>query len=81
MKKATILTLVAAALSASADMSMIPFSGAARGAALGAGIYKTTGEAFATLEKLDTIEPETAWKQPLEAAYGRWKQEVSNALK
>ena len=55
--------------------------GAARGAALGAGIYKTTQEAFATLEKLDVIEPEKEWKQPLEAAYGRWKQEVSNALK
>ena len=55
--------------------------GAARGAALGAGIYKTTQEAFATLEKLDVIEPEAEWKQPLEAAYGRWKQEVSNALK
>ena len=55
--------------------------GAARGAALGAGIYKTTDEAFATLQKLDTIEPEKSWKQPLEEAYGHWKQEVSNALK
>ena len=55
--------------------------GAARGAALGAGIYKSTQEAFSTLERLDVIEPETEWKQPLEAAYGRWKQEVSNSLK
>lgn len=55
--------------------------GAARGAALGAGIYKSTDEAFATLKKLDIIEPEKAWKQPLEEAYGHWKQEVSNALK
>ena len=55
--------------------------GAARGAALGAGIYKTTDEAFATLERLDVIEPEADWKQPLEAAYSRWKQEVSNSLK
>ncbi len=55
--------------------------GAARGAALGAGIYKTTDEAFATLERLDVIEPEAAWKQPLEVAYGRWKQELSNSLK
>ncbi len=55
--------------------------GAARGAALGAGIYKTTDEAFATLAKLDTVEPEAEWKQPLEVAYGRWKQEVNNSLK
>ena len=55
--------------------------GAARGAALGAGIYKSTDEAFATLERLDVIEPETEWKQALETAYGRWKQEVSNSLK
>ena len=55
--------------------------GAARGAALGAGIYKTTDEAFATLERLDVIEPEAEWKQPLETAYGRWKQELTNSLK
>ena len=55
--------------------------GAARGAALGAGIYKTTEEAFANLERLDVIEPEAEWKQSLEAAYNRWKQEVSNSLK
>ena len=55
--------------------------GAARGAALGAGIYKSTDEAFATLERLDVIEPEADWKQPLEAAYNRWKQELVNSLK
>ena len=55
--------------------------GAARGAALGAGIYKSTDEAFATLERLDVIEPEADWKQPLEVAYGRWKQELNNSLK
>ena len=55
--------------------------GAARGAALGAGIYKTTKEAFSTLEKLDTIEPEAEWKKPLEESYGHWKQELGNALK
>ncbi len=55
--------------------------GAARGAALGAGIYKSTDEAFANLERLDVIEPEESWKQPLEVAYSHWKQEVSNSLK
>ena len=55
--------------------------GAARGAALGAGIYNSTQEAFSTLERLDVIEPDATWKQPLEEAYGRWKQELSNSLK
>ncbi len=55
--------------------------GAARGAALGAGIYKSAPEAFSTLTRLDVIEPERAWKQPLEDAYGRWCKEVENTLK
>ncbi len=55
--------------------------GAARGAALGAGIYKSASEAFSTLKLLDVIKPETAWKQPLEDAYGRWKYEVEKAVR
>ena len=55
--------------------------GAARGAALGAGIYKSSGEAFATLERLDVIEPERGWKEPLEEAYGKWKSEVESKLR
>ena len=55
--------------------------GAARGAALGAGFYKDADEAFATLERLDVIEPEASWKAPLEATYSHWKQELSNSLK
>ena len=45
--------------------------GAAKGAGLGAGIYKTTQEAFSTLERLDTIYPaqEEAYRQ----AYEQWK--------
>ena len=55
--------------------------GAARGAALGAGIYKTAEEAFANLTRLDVIEPATEWKQPLEEAYARWKAEVEKSIK
>lgn len=55
--------------------------GAARGAALGAGIYKSADEAFSTLERLDVIEPAADWKDSLEVAYGNWKREVANALK
>ncbi|MCR4824479.1 MAG: carbohydrate kinase, partial [Bacteroidales bacterium] len=55
--------------------------GAARGAALGAGIYKSAPEAFSSLTRLDVIEPESAWKQPLEDAYARWKYEVEDSIK
>ena len=45
--------------------------GAAKGAGLGAGIYKTTQEAFSTLERLDVVYPsqQEAYKQ----AYEQWK--------
>lgn len=54
--------------------------GAARGAALGAGIYKSTEEAFASLAELEAAEPESTWKEPLEEAYGRWKKELESSL-
>lgn len=54
--------------------------GAARGAALGAGIYKTADEAFATLNKVEVIEPNPEWKAPLEEAYARWKAEVEKSI-
>jgi len=50
--------------------------GAARGAALGAGFYKNADEAFATLEKLEVVEPVAEWKDALEHAYAKWKEEV-----
>ena len=48
--------------------------GAAKGAGMGAGIYRDHDEAFATLEKLDVIEPDTAHQQAYADAYARWKQ-------
>ena len=45
--------------------------GAAKGAGIGAGIYKDNNEAFSTLEKLAVIEPSDT-EQYLEA-YERWK--------
>jgi xylulokinase len=49
-------------------------AGAAKGAGIGAGIYASNKEAFATLEKLAVIEPETAAKQgECSEAYLRWK--------
>ena len=55
--------------------------GAARGAALGAGIYRNADEAFSTLTRLEAVEPEAGWKDALTEAYGRWKDEVDNNIK
>ncbi|MCM1451010.1 MAG: FGGY family carbohydrate kinase [Clostridium sp.] len=46
--------------------------GAARGAGIGAGIYKSAAEAFSTLAKLDTIVP-AAERAPYLQAYANWK--------
>ena len=46
--------------------------GAARGAGLGAGIYRTSAEAFAGLRCLQRIEPEHDAR--LDEAYCRWKE-------
>lgn len=54
--------------------------GAARGAALGAGIYHTPEEAFATLTKLDTVEPKPEWKDALEQSYQAWKKELELSI-
>ncbi|MFI3321531.1 MAG: FGGY family carbohydrate kinase [Rikenellaceae bacterium] len=51
--------------------------GAARGAALGAGIYKNREEAFKSLTKLETIEPNPLMKDVLEAGYQRWLAELN----
>lgn len=47
--------------------------GAARGAAVGSGYYKSFAEAFGSLKKLETIEPNLAKKAEYEAAYASWK--------
>ena len=45
--------------------------GAAKGAGIGAGIYRDNNEAFVTLEKLAVIEPARA--QEYTEAYNVWK--------
>lgn len=46
-------------------------SGAAKGAGIGAGIYKNTQEAFSTLARLEVITP--SHQEEYRAAYERWK--------
>ena len=48
--------------------------GAAKGAGIGAGVYKDHNEAFATLEKLNVIEPDKKLVPQYEEAYARWKR-------
>ena len=48
--------------------------GAAKGAGIGAGIYKNHEEAFATLEKTVVIEPNLSDQPKYEAAYTLWKR-------
>lgn len=48
--------------------------GAAKGAGIGVGIYNNNNEAFATLDKLDVVEPNEAKRQEYADAYARWKK-------
>lgn len=52
--------------------------GAAKGAGIGAGIYKDNKEAFATLKKLAVIEPDANNREAYRAAYVNWKQLLTN---
>ena len=51
--------------------------GAAKGAGIGAGIYKDNNEAFATLDKLEVIEPDEAHRSEYLQAYSRWKETLN----
>ena len=52
--------------------------GAARGAGIGAGIYRDHHEAFATLQQLATIEPQTADIEATREAYEGWKSRIKS---
>jgi len=55
--------------------------GAAKGAGIGAGIYRDHNEAFATLDKLAEIHPDDASADAYAEAYGRWKQHLEKETK
>ena len=54
--------------------------GAAKGAGMGAGIYKDANEAFASLEKLQVIEPDEKHRAEYAAAYAAWKGTLNKNL-
>jgi len=49
-------------------------AGAAKGAGIGAGIYASPKEAFASLRKIMTIEPDTKNCDRYQDAYAQWKK-------
>ena len=54
--------------------------GAAKGAGMGCGLYKDNNEAFATLEKLEVIEPDASNHEAYKAAYEAWKETLNNKI-
>ena len=54
--------------------------GAAKGAGIGAGIHKDNNEAFATLDKLEVIEPDQAKRSEYLAAYENWKKTLEKNI-
>ncbi|SFF82652.1 xylulokinase [Prevotella sp. KH2C16] len=54
--------------------------GAAKGAGMGAGIYKDHDEAFATLKKLEVVEPDCARQRAYLNAYAEWKETLKKSV-
>jgi len=54
--------------------------GAARGAGIGSGYYKSAKEAFASLHKLETVIPDLSGKTQYEEAYQNWKEQLNKNL-
>lgn len=54
--------------------------GAARAAGIGINFYEDTNEAFASLEKIAVIEPETEKREQYMEAYTRWRKHLSEIL-
>ncbi len=54
--------------------------GAARGAGLGAGVYRSMKEAFAGLRPVQTAEPDPAKKDAYGETYARWEQALKRTL-
>ena len=55
--------------------------GSAKGAGIGAGIYKDHDEAFATLEKIDVVEPKESDIPAYREAYAIWLDRMNRIVK
>jgi xylulokinase len=47
---------------------------------MGAGIYANAAEAFASLDKLEVIEPDAVHRAEYQAAYAAWKETLKKSL-
>jgi len=54
--------------------------GAARGAAFGAGYYKTFGDAFRSLTKVGVVNPDKSSIEPTAEIYARWLNHLQKFL-
>ncbi len=54
--------------------------GAARGAGIGAGVYKSPGDAFATLSLVGSTEPDRKQTEQTQAAYRSWRGQLEDLL-
>ena len=54
--------------------------GAARGAGIGAGLYKGPKDAFIGLEPVRTVEPNKKLKKAYQAAYERWEDVLNEQI-
>ena len=54
--------------------------GAARGAGVGSGYYKSFNEAFSNLKKLETIDPDNSKKAEYQEAYEKWSEALKKQL-
>lgn len=54
--------------------------GAARGAGIGSGFYSSEKEAFSSLKKLDTIEPDRNKEEQYQVTYQRWKKLLESSI-
>ena len=80
-KSAVFRDTLAATLGVSIELvSTDGAAGAARGAGLGAGIYKKTSEAFNGLEVIETIQPKAELVGPCREAAARWEAALAKAL-
>ena len=55
-------------------------AGAAKGGGIGAGIYKNTDEAFASLEKLAVINPDSSKESAYKEVYTLWKERLERNI-
>jgi len=53
-------------------------TGAARGAGIGAGVYKDFAEAYSSMTKIKSYSPEKEAREIYSAAYERWKHQLKN---